>query len=849
MATGTASNGEAGNIQPYSEYWTGGEWVRETIPIIPGGKNESVGPVSCSSAIRCIALGQVQSTGEQASMGWNGTSWSTNGMVISGEAKGTVFTGLSCIPQAVTCFAVGSDYPSEYQGEQTAWVAELTEFGVTWVTQKVPRLGVRSRFASISCSAANACTAVGTYEQQGSSEAIGFADRWNGTEWKQQTLPSPAHLVLNSVSCPSTTWCMAVGQRESKSAAEVWNGTEWTATSEPPADAGLEGQGSLSSVGCRSATYCVAAGPLSHADAWNGSEWNVVSTIGEAIEYRALACQEATCTAVGSSYPGGHKTATADGVGPPVAETRQATGVNNGNATLTAMLDAYGNETTYQFEYGPTTAYGSKIPTTPGKLTAGYKYETITASLSGLKGTYHYRIVATSSAGTTDGVDRVISPHNWAVVPAATPVGSAEWSFRDAACASATSCVAVGAQVTTSYGELPVAEAWNGSEWKGMTTPLPSGATKGWLWGVACASSSSCEAIGSYKTSSGGTAPLAMGWNGTSWTDQTVTAPGAAELYAVTCTSSTSCILVGKYQATGGYVPLAESWNGSEWKAQTTPSGTSGEESLHSISCTSSSACTATGTTMKEPLALRWNGSSWTKQTPVNPNEGFAELSAVSCTSSTSCMATGENAKSIFETPFHVLSELWNGTEWTRVSISAEGNLLGLSCASVTSCTAVGGGLIEGWNGTEWTAQTPVMPSGQTNLQLESITCPTLAVCMIAGLANHGYVTSIGLIESFGEPIINTEAASNILTTSATVNASVNPDGEVTTYRVEYGTTTSYGSSVPTPEAKLGSEQAAEKVSQNLTGLATGTLYHYRLVATDSSGVTDGPDQTFTTQP
>ncbi len=850
MATGLASNGEIRSYQPHSEYWTGGEWVSETIPIVPGGKNEYVGPVSCSATTRCIALGGVESTGERLSMGWNGTSWNTNVMVISGEAKNVGFNGLSCIPQAVTCFAVGSDYPTEYQGEQTAWVAELSQYGITWITQSVPRLGVRSRFAAISCAAANACTATGTYEPLSVYETFAFVDRWNGTEWKQQSLPGAAHLVLNSISCPTTTWCMAVGQREGKSVAERWNGTEWITTGEPPAVAGRGGAGSLYSVSCRSATYCTAVGGGTQADVWNGSEWSVLSTVGNSIEYRAVACQQANCTAVGSSYPGGHKTATADGVGPPVAETRQATGVNNGNATLNGVVNAYGNETTYQFEYGPTTAYGSKIPTTPGKLPAGYKSETITAALSGIsEGTYHYRIAATSSAGTTYGGDRVISPHNWALIPAATPVGSMAWKFGQASCASVTSCVAVGTQTTGSYVELPLAETWNGSEWREMTTPLPSGATKGALRGVACASSSSCEAVGTYETSSGPAKALAMGWNGTSWTDQTVTAPGGAraELYAVTCTSSTSCILVGQYQAAAGYVPLAESWNGSEWKVQTTPIGTSGYEILYSISCTSSIACTATGTALKEPLALRWNGSTWTNQTTVNPNEGFEELSAVSCTSSTSCLATGESGKSLIEGPFHVLSELWNGSEWSRVSISAEGNLRGLSCGSATSCTAVGQGLIEGWNGTEWTPQTPIMPPGQTSLQLEGITCPTAAACMISGQANHGYFTNIGVIESFGAPIVNTEAVSNLQTSAATVNASVNPDGEVTTYRVEYGATTGYGSSVPTPEATIASEQSAEKVSQVISGLAEKHTYHYRVVATNSSGTTNGEDRTFTT--
>jgi hypothetical protein len=94
-------------------------------------------------------------------------------------------------------------------------------------------------------------------------------------------------------------------------------------------------------------------------------------------------------------------------------------------------------------------------------------------------------------------------------------------------------------------------------------------------------------------------------------------------------------------------------------------------------------------------------------------------------------------------------------------------------------------------------------------------------------------------------PAATTGAATNVAQSSATVAGTVNPNGTATSYSFQYGTSTSYGSSTPSTDAGSGSADAP--VSANLTGLASSTAYHYRLVAVSSAGTTDGADQTFTT--
>jgi hypothetical protein len=79
----------------------------------------------------------------------------------------------------------------------------------------------------------------------------------------------------------------------------------------------------------------------------------------------------------------------------------------------------------------------------------------------------------------------------------------------------------------------------------------------------------------------------------------------------------------------------------------------------------------------------------------------------------------------------------------------------------------------------------------------------------------------------------------------AAVKARIYAGAEITSYDVEYGTTTAYGSS--TPEALLGVTAEPALVTVQLSGLQPGTLYHARMVTKNAVGTTLGADLTFTT--
>jgi hypothetical protein len=104
-----------------------------------------------------------------------------------------------------------------------------------------------------------------------------------------------------------------------------------------------------------------------------------------------------------------------------------------------------------------------------------------------------------------------------------------------------------------------------------------------------------------------------------------------------------------------------------------------------------------------------------------------------------------------------------------------------------------------------------------------------------------------------GPPTISATFSYHITASSADLGGEVTPHTLATSYYFEYGTTAC--SAVPDPCARvpLGEESVGDgvvpvRVSQHLSGLASATQYHYRLVATNSMGIAVGDERSFTTQ-
>jgi alpha-tubulin suppressor-like RCC1 family protein len=92
----------------------------------------------------------------------------------------------------------------------------------------------------------------------------------------------------------------------------------------------------------------------------------------------------------------------------PAVNTYAATSATSTGATLNGAVDPNELETVYRFEYGTSTAYGTSVPVPSASVGAGTSAVSVTQSLTALHAstTYHYRLAATNSAGTSYGADR-----------------------------------------------------------------------------------------------------------------------------------------------------------------------------------------------------------------------------------------------------------------------------------------------------------------------------------------------------------------------------------------------------------------------------------------------------------
>ena len=310
--------------------------------------------------------------------------------------------------------------------------------------------------------------------------------------------------------------------------------------------------------------------------------------------------------------------------------------------------------------------------------------------------------------------------------------------------------LAVAAVVALGYGVaapgIAVAAAGAGPSWVIQSTPSPGGRHGSILLGVSCPSARACTAVGAIAPFAGYTGTIAEHWNGKKWAAQPAPRVKAGALYGVSCLSARDCIAVG-YGAKGA---LAERWNGRKWMIQPTqtPSGTK-YAIFQAVSCTSPRACTAVGSYGKKgyTLAERWNGKKWVLQSTPNPVTGTDgnELLGVSCSSVTSCTAVGES--DITDSKSDTIAEHWNGRKWAlqptpRHPDGNESELAGVSCPSANACIAVGFSgnsvrpwvtLAERWNGRKWVLLPTPNPSGSDGSELAGVSCLSVTACTTAG--------------------------------------------------------------------------------------------------------------------
>jgi hypothetical protein len=120
--------------------------------------------------------------------------------------------------------------------------------------------------------------------------------------------------------------------------------------------------------------------------------------------------------------------------------------------------------------------------------------------------------------------------------------------------------------------------------------------------------------------------------------------------------------------------------------------------------------------------------------------------------------------------------------------------------------------------------------------------CSGTGSCQIALTA----AASVTAAFAQDRPILTTAAASAVTRHTATLTGTVDPEGDASSCRFEYGPTSAYGAEASCA-SHPGSGAGPVAVSAQLWELAATTTYHYRLVSANTGGATYGPDETFTT--
>jgi sugar lactone lactonase YvrE/phosphodiesterase/alkaline phosphatase D-like protein len=569
--------------------------------------------------------------------------------------------------------------------------------------------------------------------------------------------------------------------------------------------------------------------------------------------------------------------------------TDEATEIGEHEATLNATLNDEDEpgEVSYRFEYGPTTSYGNSIPAAkapPIGAGSGIENHDVQQTITGLtpETTYHYRVVATNSAGETAGEDQTATISKW-VVPAlpATTRGFTAYPIG-ASCTSTQWCMFVGNEWSGSYA--PYSESWNGTKWSSESVPVGEQIAGQFIWGVSCTSATACAAVGEGHLANAGYVPLVENWNGTQWSTESLPLPsGATEagLSSVSCFSASECIAVGwAINSSGTTVPYAAlRQKDGAWTEQVMQPVSEGGaiSALSGVSCTpaaslSATSCMAVGRTKGEAAVIasgtgfaeRWTGKQWSIVSPKTP-EGLArgELLSVSCTSASACTAVGS-----FLGPHPPNSgrggwggwiEAWNGSSWTEQNYEPanefQDGLLSVSCSAPQACTAVGAfeiqaghwvTEIQGLSGGSWRHELTTTEDSSELDELVSVSCVQESTCLAVG--QNG--TQLAEMEGFNyqrPATVVTGTAVGIAKTSATLNATVNPHGaQVSECKLEYGITTSYGSSAPCAPSP-GSGTSPVAVSASATGLTPNSTYYYRVSATNAAGASYGEGRAFET--
>ncbi len=561
-----------------SDLWDGSTWTSMKIAHLPSA-GTMFGDVSCFTVRDCVAVGMYLNSNtddwETLAELWQGSGWQAQ---QTPQATGSIvddLQGVSCISQS-ECTAVG--YYINGNGVGNSLGATLAEAwnGSAWTIQPTPNpKGLNlADLESVSCTSATACTAVGSFDRNGVND-IALAEVWNGSEWTLQPTVNPktATSLMSGVACPVQSECIAAGSSEAKFGPsvpllEVRGDTSWKQVQVPV----LDGTASsiLQSVSCGSTTACMAVGSFkvspsttaTLSEDWNGTKWRIVPMpivkgSGTSTLESVVCTSPDACVAVGSETSGtssaglveswNGKRWTIEQISTPpgtssVLSAVSCTSVEYCVAAGYYVLDSESfafteiwNGSVWSIDTVPLPpeGYDSELEavscTSPTACTAVGQY-TQSAMLAALVERWNGSQWVLQSTPAIDGYLVGVS------------------------CPTVTACTAVGSSYSYPAGIAVLAEAWNGTKWKIETTPPIADTDFAQFYGAECQVPTSCTAVGAYSDAeSGRSVSLAESSQASKWaSDATPNPQGPCALVAVSARSPSTLVAVGSQAVAGG---------------------------------------------------------------------------------------------------------------------------------------------------------------------------------------------------------------------------------------------------------------------------------------------------------
>ena len=308
---------------PVVEQWDGVRWTPAAIPHLSTTFNFPIA-VDCASGTSCLAIGSgtaatPTSVRRDYALRWDGAQWTqAPNPITPPDTSSHQLQDVACSPDGA-CTVVGSVVATGTEPPRTP-LAERLAAG-TWSLQAVP--SVRSPYdgslTDVSCVTTTWCMAVGGMQRVGSAVDQPYTQRWEATRWRLVDSPflgdgTGFDSTLAAVSCPSRSFCLAVGRQTSTASGtnrladlvERWDGSTWSVVAAPrPASSQYR---QLVSVSCATATFCVAIATEGISGVptlftWRSGTWGDPVAFGQSDLLNDVACTSRTdCTAVGVRF-------------------------------------------------------------------------------------------------------------------------------------------------------------------------------------------------------------------------------------------------------------------------------------------------------------------------------------------------------------------------------------------------------------------------------------------------------------------------------------------------------------------------------------------------------------------